>query len=382
VSEPVAGRRGVPFAFAVALLAAGPALAAPSLQFSGSVYVDEWIIPTPRSGLDPIRAPQGMTVDAAMKFGVDIHDTLSFSAKACISCHGVELDHVVLDWQPRPWFNAQIGRIDVPFGEYANRLDQSGHKTTSAPLIYDMGRTAYADRAAFNGGVLMLPYVDTGLMLYGQAWLGGLVQLWYAGYLVSGLKGTNDVEWMAQRSVPYTDNNKVASWGGRVTATTSSDPGATLGDVSLGASYTGGRYDRAGRLAYDVLGADFSIQLWRATVRAEYALRRTALDPAATGYAWALLDRYFDKRGWYAELEHPLGPWLALVYRYDRLERRGVPLPGSSAGMSPDAAMARFTAGAVLTPVSGLYVKLSYEAWRPTGFTAFQSGHAGVGGTF
>jgi hypothetical protein len=174
----------------------------------------------------------------------------------------------------------------------------------------------------------------------------------------------------------------VPAYGGRVTATTSSDPGATLGDVSMGASYTGGRYDRAGRLSYDVLGADFSIQLWKATLRGEYAWRRTALDRSATGYGWALVDGFFDKRGWYAELEHPLGRQLVMVYRYDRLERHGVPLPGSAAAMTPDAAMERYTAGTVFTPASGIYLKLSYEYWRPTGFTAFHSGHVGVGGAF
>ena len=134
--------------------------------------MDSWVIPKQQPDADQVKAPQGITIDASMRFGVDVHDTLSFSAKACISCHGIEMDHVVLDWQPKPWFNAQFGRLNVPFGEYANRIDQSGHKTTSAPLIYDMGRMAYADRTSFNSGVIMLPYVDTGVMLYGQTWLG------------------------------------------------------------------------------------------------------------------------------------------------------------------------------------------------------------------
>ena len=367
---------------ALAALAAGRAAAAPSLQFSGSAYVDSWVIPTQQKDADQVKAPQGITVDASMRFGVDIHDTLSFSAKACISCHGIEMDHVVLDWQPKPWFNAQIGRLNVPFGEYANRLDQSGHKTTSAPLIYDMGRMAYADRTSFNSGVLMLPYVDTGVMLYGQTWLGSVLQVWYAGYAVSGLKGTNDVEWMSLRTSPYVDNNKTPSYGGRVAVTYSSNPGAVIGDVSLGASYTGGRYDRDAKLLYQVAGADASIQLWKVTLRGEYAIRRTGLDPNASGYDWVLVDDFFDKRGFYAELEHPLGRYLAMVYRYDKLERIGVPLPGSSASLTPNSAIERATVGTVITPVSGIYMKLSYEYWKPTDFTVFQSGHVGFGGAF
>jgi len=366
----------------LAVLAAARAAAAPSLQFSGSAYVDSWVIPTQQKDADQVKAPQGITVDASMRFGVDVHDTLSFSAKACISCHGIEMDHVVLDWQPKPWFNAQFGRLNVPFGEYANRLDQSGHKTTSAPLIYDMGRMAYADRTSFNAGVLMLPYVDTGVMLYGQTWLGSVLQVWYAAYAVSGLKGTNDVEWMSLRTSPYVDNNKVPSYGGRVAVTYSSNPGAVFGDASLGASYTGGRYDRDARLQYQVAGADASIQLWKLVLRGEYAIRRTDLDPNASGYGWALVDDFFDKRGFYAELEHPLGRYLSMVYRYDKLERIGVPLPGSVANMTPNTAIERFTAGTVVTPASGIYMKLSYEYWKPSSFTVFHSGHVGMGGAF
>jgi hypothetical protein len=382
MTERGAPRLAAALAVAAAALGGARAVAAPSLQFSGSAYVDSWVIPTQQRDGDQVKAPGGVTIDASMRFGVDVHDTLSFSAKACISCHGIEMDHVVLDWQPKPWFNAQIGRLNVPFGEYGNRGDQSGHKTTSAPLIYDMGRMAYADRTSFNSGVIMLPYVDTGLMLYGQTWLGSLLQIWYSGYAVSGFKGTNDVEWMALRGSAYTDNNKVPSYGGRITVTYSSDPGAALGDVSLGGSYTGGRYDRAARLQYDIAGADLSIQLWKATLRGEYALRRTALDPAATGYQWTLVDPFFDKRGFYAELEHPLGRYLAMVYRYDKMERLGVPLPGSVAAMTPSSAIERFTAGTVITPASGIYIKLSYEYWKPTSFVVFQSGHVGFGGAF
>ena len=372
-------RRAAAPALAALLLGAGAAAASPGVAVSGSFYVDSWVIPG-KAGA--VRAPQGLTPDGALKLSVDINDDLSFSAKACISCHGIEMDHLVLDWQPKPWFNMQFGRLNVPFGEFNNRIDQSGHKTTSAPLIYDMGRMAYADRTSFNSGVIMLPYVDTGVMAYGQTWLGSVIQLWYSAYAVSGLKGTNDFEWMAMRSSPYADNNHTPSYGGRATLTYSSNPGAAIGDISLGASYTGGRYDRDAKLEYQVAGADLSLQLWKVTLRGEYALRRTALDPNASGYTWALVDDYFDKRGFYAELEHPLGRYVTMVYRYDKLERLGVPLPGSSSNMTPDSALERGTVGTVISPVSGIYMKLSYEYWKPSTFVVFQSGHVGFGGAF
>jgi hypothetical protein len=187
---------------------------------------------------------------------------------------------------------------------------------------------------------------------------------------------------MSMRTSPYVDNNKTPSYGGRIAITYSSNPGAVLGDASLGASYTGGRYDRDARLQYQVAGADASIQLWKVILRGEYAIRRTDLDPNASGYGWVLVDDFFDKRGFYAELEHPLGRYLAMVYRYDRLERIGVPLPGSSASLTPNSAIERGTVGTVITPASGIYMKLSYEYWKPTDFAVFQSGHVGLGGAF
>jgi hypothetical protein len=118
------------------------------------------------------------------------------------------------------------------------------------------------------------------------------------------------------------------------------------------------------------------------TLRGEAALRRTHIDPNAPGYGFGVVDEFFDKRGFYAELEHPLGRYLNVVYRYDLLERLGVPLPGSSAAMTPSSRLTRATAGLLLTPAASLFVKLSYEYWMPSGYPEFHSGHVGVGGAF
>ncbi len=367
-----------PLAAAALLLAAGAAGASPGVAVSGSFYVDSWVIPDGAA----VRATRGVTPDGSLKIGVDINDDLSFSAKACISCHGLEMEHANLDYQPRTWFNLQVGRLAVPFGEYANRVDQSGHKPVSAPLIYDIGRSAYADRANFNGPVVMLPYVDTGAMVYGQFFLGDWAQVWYGAYAVGGLKGSGDVDWMSLRAVPYTDNNGAPAYGGRVAITLTSEPGGLFGDVSVGGSYTGGRFDKAGKLQYDAVAADLAIPFWRATLRGEAALRRTRLDPTAPGYGFAVVDDFFDKRGFYAELEHPLGRYLGVAWRYDVLERLGVPLPGSAAAMTPSSRLSRATAGFMLTPAASLFVKLSYEYWMPSDYPEFHSGHVGVGGAF
>jgi hypothetical protein len=187
---------------------------------------------------------------------------------------------------------------------------------------------------------------------------------------------------MSMRSVPYTDNNHDPAYGGRIALTLTSEPGGFFGDVSAGGSYTGGRFDKTGTLRYDAVAVDLAIPFWKATLRGEAAMRRTQLDPTAPGYGYEVVDDYFDKRGFYAELEHPLGRYLGVVYRWDTLERLGVPLPGSAPAMTPASRIDRATAGVVLTPAASLFVKLSYEYWMPSGYPEFHSGHVGVGGAF
>lgn len=366
---------------AAALLLWAPAsLAAGSgLLVSGSAYVDYWGIPDKDAAP---KAPASFTIDAAIKLGVDVTDDVSFSAKACVSCHGIEFEHISIDYAPASWFNVTAGRLLVPFGEFSQRLDPSGHKTTSAPLIYDMGHMAYGERSAMNLGVIPQPYTDTGVLLYGTKWLGEILQFWYGAYAVSGFKGSNDIDWIAMRQVYYQDNNRQPAYGGRITASFASEPHSFIGDVSFGVSATKGVYDKAEKLGYLMYGADASARVGPFTMRGEYVLRRTDLNPAASGYPYQLVDDWFNKEGWYAELEHPLGKYIAMVYRYDELRRAGAPLPGSSPLLTTDSKIVRYTAGAMITPAQNTFVKLSWERWEPTDFPAFQSYHVGVGGAF
>jgi len=372
-------RRARRLVLVAALCAAGPALAAEGVLFSGSAYVDYWGIPD--RGVAS-RAPQSFAPSTSIKIGIDINDDLSFSAKACIGCHGIDVEHVALDYQPKTWFNVQAGRIAVPFGEFSNRVDPSSYRTASAPLVYDMGRMAYGARSAMNLGVLPLPYVDTGVLLYGVRWMGERLQVWYGIWGVAGLRGSNDLDWMAMRSVPYNDNNREPAGGGRLAITFSSDPGRFFGDASIGASYTGGRYDKEARLRYHVVGADATFRFSKLILRGEYVARRTDLDTAASGYPYALEDDWFRKDGFYGEAELPLGKYVAAVYRYEELRRTGAPLPGSIAELSTDSRFVRHTGGFVVSPASAVYLKLSWEYWDTTDFGRFHTYHAGLGGAF
>jgi hypothetical protein len=378
MTERLARRALLLAALAAALAPARAPAASDGVLYSGSAFVDYWGIP---SRTVASHAAQSMAPIASIKISKDVSDDLVFSAKACVGCHGVDAEHVVLDWQPKPWFNVQLGRLAVPFGDFSNRVDPGSYRTGSPPLIYDMGRMAYGSRSAMNLGVLPLPYVDTGVLVYGVRWLGQRIQVWYGGYGVSGLRGSNDVDWMAMRSVPYNDNNRVPAGGARLTISYSPDPGAFIGDASVGGSYTGGRYDKDATRAYQAWGADATLRLGKLVLRGEYAARRTDLDPAAT-YAFALVDRWILKEGFYGEAEVPVGKYLALAYRYDELRRSGTPLPGAVDGLSPDSRFARHTGAFALTPASGLQIKLSWELWRTTDFGEFHTYHAGIGGTF
>ncbi|MFO0581219.1 MAG: hypothetical protein U0229_03015 [Anaeromyxobacter sp.] len=359
-----------------ALAAAGAARAGSSTTVSGSVYVDEWWMNRPEVQK---RSPGGVTIDGAVKIGVDISDDVAFSTKACMSCHGIELEHFQMEYMPKTWFNVQAGRLAIPFGEFANRVDQSGHKTVSAPLIYDMGRMAYGEKGAMNLGVLPLPYTDTGVMVYGQRFLGP-IQAWYGVYGVAGLRGGNDADWTAMRALYYTDPNRVPSVGGRLALTLAAQPGWFLGDTSVGASYTRGRYDRDAVLGYEIWGVDASMQLGKVVVRGEYAHRRTDLSTKAS-YPYELVDPWFTKEGFYVEAEAPLGGSFGVVYRYDELGRHGVPLPGS-VGLSTNSHILRHTAGILFTPAPSTFLKLGWEYWMASDYTDFHSVHLGVGGAF
>ncbi len=366
-------------ALALALALGGSARAADGIIYSGSAFVDYWGF-LERDVAD--HAPQGLAPSASVRLGLDVNDDLTFQTKLCVSCHGVDFETISLDYQPKLWFNVQFGRIAVPFGDFSNRVDPGSYKTGSQPLIYDMGRMAYGSRSAMNLGILPLPYVDTGALVYGVRWLGSRLQLWYGLYGVSGLRGSNDLDWMSMRSTPYNDNNRLPSGGGRLTLTWSANPGSFVGDLSFGGSYTRGRYDRDATREYEIYGADATLRFGKLVLRGEYAARRTDLDTAASGYPFALEDPWFEKEGFYAEAEVPLGRYLSAVYRYEELRRRGTPLPGAVAELTEDSQMLRHTGGLVITPASAIFVKLSGEQWQTTDFGDFQTYHAGIGGAF
>ena len=344
---------------------------------SGSAYVDYWFLSSPEARA---AALQPITPEAAIKIEVDVHENVSFSARMCFGCHGIEIDRAHIDFTPSQYINVQLGRVGVPFGEFSVRYDPTSHRTVSKPLIYEMGRMPYYGKNAFNLGVVPQPYVDTGAVIYGQFWFGENVQLWYGAYAVGGYKGSNDVDWVSMRTPYYLDNNRFPSGGGRAVLTISGNAGSAFRDLTLGFSGMHGFYDPDEKRKYSAFGADLSLRIGPVTFRAEAAYLRMNLDVDAKGYRYQLVDPWFEKGGFYAELEHPIGPYVIMLYRFDLFRRVGAPLPGSQ--LSYDSRILRYTgAGQVLLGES-VFLKVSYEYWWFTDFPATHSAHFGLGGMF
>ncbi|MGQ0504496.1 MAG: hypothetical protein ACT4TC_04190 [Myxococcaceae bacterium] len=363
---------------AVAVLAATSAKA--DINVSGSAYADYWYLSSDSARKNAL---SGFTPEASLKIEVDMHESLSLSARVCFGCHGLEVDRAHIDFTPTPAFNIQAGRIGVPFGEMSIRYDPTSHRSVSKPLIYEMGRMAYYGRNAFNLGVVPQPFVDTGFVLYGQVWMGENVQLWYGAYAVAGMKGENDFDYISMRTPYYVDNNLQPAGGGRLVLTfSSSTPGAVFKDFSLGLSGMHGRYDSQRQRKYTAFGADASLRVGPLTLRGEAAWIRFDIDPTVPGYRYQIIDPFVEKGGFFAEAEHPLSRWLVILYRFDMLRRAGVPLPDSNPLLSPDSRIYRYTQSVQFLLADSVYAKAAYEYWWLNDFPSFHSIHFGVGGSF
>lgn len=362
------------------LLALAPAVAS-EVHFSGSAYLDYWSLSS-RTARESAFA--GFTPELAVKIDADVHEALAFSGKVCFGCHGVEIERAYLDYTPKNTFNVQLGRIPVPFGDFMLRADPANHRAASKPLIYEMGRMAYYGTNAFNLGVVPAPYVDTGVLVYGQTWIGSKAQVWYGGYLISGLKGsaTGAIDYQSMRSAYYVDNNKTPAGGGRAVVTVASESlGAVFKDISVGASGMYGRYDPQSQRAFLAVGLDVSARVGPLTLHTEFANLLREVDPAGT-YQFELRDPFVQKVGFYFEVEHPLGRYLVLAYRLDGLRRVGVTFLDSDPQLSSRSSILRYTQALQVLIGDAFFAKLTYEYWRPTDYAAFHSGHLGLGGTF
>ncbi|MFT3842094.1 MAG: hypothetical protein QM723_34200 [Myxococcaceae bacterium] len=334
------------------------------LIVSGSAAVDYRYI----SGDNPPSNPSslginGLGLEAAVKAVVDVGHGVSFSAKVCGGCHGIEVDQAYGEALIHPRFNLRAGRINVPFGEFNVRHDPVNFTTPSKPLPYAMGDLLYYGPSQFNLGVVPAPFIDNGAEVFGRFGLGK-VSLDYSLYVVEGLAGTNEIDFVQSRR--YLDNNRTPAGGARLIL--SGD------DWSLGASFTGGTYDAADKRAYLMAGLDLYARLGRVVFRAEALGRRTDIDPTLAGYPFQVIDPFVVKAGYYAQLDLTLHPNWILVARTDGLFRFGPPLPGSP--LSPTAFVLRQTLALMARINENFAVKADYELWTFDG-TPYPTTHVG-----
>ncbi len=361
-------RRGaaVGAALAATILAAGGAARAFDFTLSGSgaieyhafVGANTHALAQPSSiGID------SLTLEVAQKLVVDVSKGVNVNVKVCFGCHGVELDQGYAEGHLKDWFSIRAGRITVPLGEFNVRHDPANYTSPSKPLPYAMGDMLYYRPSEFNLGVVPTPYADNGAEIFGSVWIGGRVLLDYSVYLVRGLVGSNDLNFVDSRA--YVAAKHTPSVGGRLVM--------TVGPFSLGGSASWGYYDAASKLQYLIYGADLYAR-WRwFVVRAEFIARQTDYDPNVPGYLYAPKDRAFVKAGYYAQLDvNPL-EWLTLLVRVDGLERLGMPLPGSII-TSDRAGIIRATGAAAFRFAANFVLKAGYEFWKLHG-TPFEDQH-------
>lgn len=353
-------------------------------NFAGSAQLDYMAVPS------TMRARgftfDGFTTELAVKLAVDFTPNVSANVKICYGCHGFEADMAYVDLRVADQLNFRVGRMNPTFGDFPLRHDPANHRANSKPLPYDMGRMLR--RVEWNMSVLPSPYVDNGLEVNGTQWFGNDVQLDYAAYVVSGLKGSNDgldVDFIQSRSgsLYYVDNNSEPAVGGRLALTASFGEQMT---ATIGGSGMYGHYDPNAELGYVILGADLFVRFEDLSLRAEYLIRRTELSAGSTPEArfrYRFEDptkTFFMKDGFYVEAEYPLAEWLETFFRFDGMSRKGN--VAITSPLRSESAVLRYTLGGNFVVERGMRIKVSAELWDFSDFEDDLAIHAGVVANF
>jgi hypothetical protein len=349
--SPSARRAALPIAAALLATVLAPDAFAARWTWSGSLALDyKKILDAPDE--DPL-AKTGAVVQASLKATVDVTEQVSASIRLCTACHGLTLNQAYAELRLAPVLNVDVGRIDVPFGDYSQRHDPANDAFLSTPLPYAMGHMLRYQSDRFNLGVLPQPYVDQGAVLFGDVWIRDTIQIWYAGFGVNGFQSSVARDFTFKNQLGdggFSDNSDDVSWGGRVVL--------ARGGLTAGASYLRGAYDPDAAYDYDAWGLDASAWIRGAQIRGEYLVRGTE---AADG-DWSGVMR---KKGFYLQAESPAVRRITLVGRFDGLLRQGAPL-----GTSNDASsgIVRWTGGVNVAPTPDTSVRLHLERWRFTDF--------------
>lgn len=328
-----------------------PTAQAADVLLSGSAAIDYRFITGPNAPSNPSPLGiTGLTAELAQKAVAEVGHGVSFSVKVCAGCHGLEVDQAAAELRFKRFFNVRAGRLNVPFGEFGVRHDPTNFTTPSKPLPYAMGDMLFYGSDGFNLGIVPAPYVDNGVEVFGSLSLGTTTQLDYSAYVVKGLVGENDLDFASSRQ--FLDANRLPAGGARLVLTGT--------DWGVGSSFSAGTADARDQRWYLMGGVDVFLRLGSFTVRAEALARRTDLDPTAS-YRFELIDPWFLKAGWYAQVDWEVLPKLVAIFRTDGLQRLGMPLPESN--LSPSAGVQRQTLAVLVRVNDHAGLKADYELW-------------------
>ncbi|HEY3414594.1 MAG TPA: hypothetical protein VGM51_16265 [Armatimonadota bacterium] len=219
-----------------------------------------------------------------------------------------EVYEAYVEHAPNDRLDAKMGRFLLPFGAWNPISNAAMFKSVSRPLMY----LGHEDRGiVLQGGprpILNDEHSDVGLLLSGRSEGKSAIVKW-DGYVSNGFAdqfGDYPDAWIDFRSSQ--DNNTSKSLGARIAASTPCG-------FTLGASWTGGKWDPQNKYRYDIAGADATWQMRSGlTLRAEYATNPIGRSAADGGK--------IHRHGWYAMAEKPVGQKWTAVAMYSTLSER------------------------------------------------------------
>ncbi len=301
---------------------------------------------------------EGVTGEYALGGTLHAAKELRVSVRACVGCHGFELQSAYGELDLSGGLSARAGRIAVPFGGLSQRTSPAQVESGSKPLPYIMGWMPR--EREFNLGIVPAPTVDNGAAVSGNAWVTDSIQLGFEAALVRGLKGgTVDLDFGLTRD--FEDSNGEPAGAARATV--------TWGALTAGGSAMYGRYDPEGELAYAMLGADLQVHIGAWNVRLEGVWRETEFLESASDEDKSLRVAYV------AQVDVELHPqWRAFALN-DGLRVSGVflgpagPSPVPVFGGTDDLnSIVRTATGLVFSVRPGVLLKGSAEYWNFSDF--------------
>lgn len=273
-------------------------------QFTGAVggSLKQAIFSDPKGNADFVLTHIHPSLRATLDDKTSAYVTWCLSHVGSTAIYESYLDHSINDN-----LDTKIGRFILPFGAWNPISNPTTFKSVSQPLMY----LGHEDGGiVLNGGprpILNDEHSDIGLLLSGRSESKRAIVAW-DGYVVNGfgdMWGDYPDAWVDYRSSE--DNNTSKSLGARLAS--------TFGGLTLGASWTGGKWDPLNKYKYSIAAADAT---WRSpsglTLRAEYAANPVDRAAADGGK--------IHRKGWYAMAEQAMGPKWTGVLMYSALTER------------------------------------------------------------